>query len=152
MTQIDHLQDGVGHINVAPNGKTDLGRLLYIGAHRPFVDPQYGYFASIVAFWVWYDSGQKDSLREIHHDNMIRSSFSGLPDRPGNRAEVVEVLKRSIDQDPQAKALLKESTLPLLSYETINYEGRGSAVTYELIDRRWYVEALESIRRQLQSQ
>jgi hypothetical protein len=151
MTEIDHMQDGVGHINVAPNGKTELGRLLYIGALRPFVDPQYGYFASIVAFWVWYDSGQNDSLREIHHDNMIRSSFSGLPDLPGNRAEVIEVLKRSIDQDPKALALLENSSLPLVCYETINYEGRAHPVSYELTDREWYVNALETIRQGLHS-
>jgi hypothetical protein len=151
MTQIDHLQDGVSHINVAPSGKTELGRLLYIGALRPFVDSQHGYFASVVAFWVWYDSGQNDSLREIHHDNMIRSSFSGLPDRPGNRSEVIEVLRRSIDQDVKVRELLVSSTLPFVAYETISYGHRSTPVNYELTDRRWYVDALESIRQQLLS-
>lgn len=151
MTKIDHTQDGVTHICVGPNGKTSLGRLLYIGAHRPFVDPQYGFFASVIAFWVWHDSGKNDSLREIHHDNMIRSSLSGLPDLPGNRQEVLAVLRRSIEQDATLSDLLANSELPLMAYETIEYEGRAAPVSYPLPDREWYVRALEEIRADLKS-
>jgi hypothetical protein len=151
MTKIDHTQDGVTHICVGPNGKTTLGRLLYIGAHRPFVDPQYGFFASVIAFWVWYDSGRHDSLREIHHDTMIRSSLSGLPDIPGNRQEVMGVLNRSIKQDTTLATQLAQSTLPLVAYETIEYEGRQAPVSYPLPDREWYVHVLEKIRHELQA-
>lgn len=149
MTQIDHTQDGVSHICVGPDGKTELGRLLYIGAHRPFVDPQYGFFASVVAFWVWYDSGKNDALRSIHHDDMIRSSFSGLPDRQGNRQEVIQVLRRSILQDDHLSTLLKQSDQPMMAYEVIDYSGRDRPMVYPLPDREWYVRALEDIRREL---
>lgn len=151
MIKIDHMQDGITHLCVGPNGKTPLGRLLHIGAHRPFVDPQCGFFASIVAFWVWFDSGRNDALREIHHGNMIRSSMCGLPDLAGNRQEVIQVLKRSIVQDVALADQLSKTTLPLLTYETIAYEGRSEPVSYPLPDREWYTGALEQIRTDLQA-
>lgn len=151
MTEIDPTQDGIDHIWLSPEGQTPLGRALYIGAHRPFVDPVYGRFASIIAFWIWYDSGRQDGLRDIHHDNMIRSSMTGLSNLPGNRAEVIEVLRRSVYADPALSQALIDSTLPFRSYEVIKFEGRDQPTVYPLNDREWYVSALESLRNELKA-
>lgn len=150
-TDIDPLQDGVTHIWLSPEGNTNLGRALYIGAHRPFVDPVYGRFASIIAFWTWYDSGRQEGLRDIHQDNMIRSSMSGIGDLPGNRAEVMEVLKRSILNDKVLSDALRASSLPFLTYEVINFQGREGPTVYPLHDREWYVVAIEAVRKELQA-
>lgn len=150
MIEIDPTQDGVDHIWLSPEGQTYLGRALYIGAHRPFVDPVHGQFASLIAFWIWYDSGRYDGLRDIHHDNMIRSSMAGISNLPGNRAEVIDVLKRSVLNDSALSQALKESTLPFKAYEVIKFEGRQEATIYPLHDREWYVSAIEDLRSELQ--
>jgi hypothetical protein len=142
--------DGVNHIWLSPRGKTELGRQLYIGAHRPFVDSVHGTFSSIIAFWLWYDGGQADILRTVHHDNMIRSSLTGLRDIPGNRHAVCQVLRNSILQDAALTAKLRDSTLPFATYEVYKMPRTpGKSSVYPIQDREWYIHTLESLRREL---
>lgn len=142
--------DGVTHIWLSNEGNTNLGRSLYIGAKRPFVDPVYGQFDSIIAFLVWYDNGRRDSLREIHHDVMIRSSMAGMTSTTQALSETVEVLKRSILSDPLLREELKQSTLPFATYEYVRFGARSEPSVYPLTDREWYAAAIEDVRRQLQ--
>lgn len=141
--------DGVDHIRLSEDGKTVLGRALYIGAHRPIADPEYGHFNSVIAFWVWFDGGRHDALRNIHHGAMLRSSLSGVSDTPGNRQEVIKVLKRSILTDLPLKELLARSDLPFAAYEAINFKSRQEPAVYPIEDRLWYVAGLEQIRAEL---
>lgn len=142
--------DGVDHIRIAPDAATWLGRQLHLGTRRPFTDPQYGHFASLVAFWYWYDGNRSDALRELHHDNMVRSSFAGINDLPGNRAEVINVLRRSLQADPELTQALRASTLPIKAYEVVQYDRRDSPTLYPLPDREWYVRGIEEVRQRLQ--
>lgn len=151
MTDIDPNNDGIDHIWLSSEASTELGRLLYIGARRPFVDPKWGQFDSVYAFWVWNDGGQLDSLRSLHHDNMIRSSLAGMHSNPGSWSEVIEVLKRSVYQDARLQQMLKESTLPFAVYDKIQFQGRSEPTIYPLHDREWYVRAVEDLRRELQA-
>jgi hypothetical protein len=151
MTEIDPNNDGIDHIWLSSEANTELGRQLYIGAKRPFVDPKWGQFDSVYAFWVWYDGGKLDSLRSLHHDNMIRSSLAGMNSSPGGWSEVVEVLKRSVIQDPRLNQMLVESTLPFAVYDKLHFQGRTEPAVYPLNDREWYVRALENLRQELQT-
>mgnify|MGYP005811490687 CR=1 FL=1 len=148
----DPINDGVDHIWLSPKGRTALGQKLFIGAHRRFLDPTHGWFSSIMAFWLWFDSGRVEGLRDIHHENMLRSSMFGLKDTPGNRTEVCRVLRASILNDPQLCDLLRTSTLPFAAYEVVKYPLRNEDVIYPLLDREWYVNALEDIRIFLKNQ
>lgn len=150
-TDIDPNNDGIDHIWLSSEAKTELGRMLYIGANRPFVDPKWGPFDSVYAFWVWHDGGKLDSLRSLHHDNMIRSSLAGMNTGPGAWSEVIEVLKRSVYQDAQLTEALRQSTLPFVVYDKLQFQGRDEPTIYPLTDREWYVRAVEDLRRELQA-
>lgn len=143
--------DGETHIWLSHEGKTFLGRSLYIGARRPFVDPTFGAFESIFAFLVWYDNGQRDSLRDIHHDVMIRSSMAGMYSSTRALSETIEVLRRSILSDQELRTELAQSTLPFATYEYIKLTGRETGSTYPLKSREWYVNAIESLRYELKA-
>jgi hypothetical protein len=146
------VNDGVDHIWLSPKGRTFLGQQLGIGAHRPFVDPEYGRFESIYAFWLWYESNRVDVLRNVHHRNMILSSITGLSDLPGSRAEVALVAKRSILNDPTMLREMRGSELPFACYEVINFTDRDPESTiYPLPDREWYVRALEEVRLEIKA-
>lgn len=139
----ENNKDGVHHIWLSQASCTELGRALYIGAKREFEHPEFGKFSSIIAFWVWLDSNRNDALRTIHHDAMVRSSLTRMKDTPGNRTKVVEALCCSVLQDMNLVRMIRDSTLPFMSYEMIG----GSH--YPLKDRAWYANALENLRKEI---
>tara|TARA_B100000700_G_scaffold208593_1_gene229242 strand:- start:1197 stop:1676 length:480 start_codon:yes stop_codon:yes gene_type:complete len=140
-------EDGVTHIRLAPGAKTELGRLLHMGAHRPFTDPEYGQFASITAFWCWYTCNRSDALREIHHSNMIRASTYSNNYVQGAEEKTREVLRRSIENDPKLKAALENNTLPFISYDVVNFPKRGqdSNIVYVSTNIAWYDTTLNEL-------
>jgi len=149
-TTIDPELDGVDHICLSPHGKTELGRALSIGAYRPFKDDVYGSFNSIMAFWGWLESNRDDALRELYHDDMIRTSLAVYHSVPGARSKVMQVLKRSVHQDPALCEQLANSHLPFLVYEVIEYSNAGRKV-YPLAKQEWYAHALEEVRKELKT-
>ena len=145
--------DGITHIWISPNGKTELGRMLYIGSYRPFHHPRDGYFASIFAYWVWLGSSRKeDSIRDLHHDNSIRSSLAGMQDTQVSRTKICEALNYSIEQNELIRNLLYQSKLPFAIYEVIEYDPNQKPIAFELPGRDWYVNEIENIRHRLQTQ
>lgn len=149
MVNVHPRTDGLDHIWVSANGRTELGRSLHIGAYRPFHHPRDGYFASIIAYWIWLDSGRVDGVRDLHHGNLLRTSLAGLVKNNGHRTQVRDAVLYSITENDKIAKQLQESHLPLYVYEYLN-DG-FQEMTYELADREWYVRELERIRRHLQA-
>lgn len=141
--------DGLDHIWLSPESSTELGRRLHIGAYRPFIHPVHGRFNSLIALWFWYCDDRKDSLRDLSHESMIRSSFSGIRDLAGGKTLVTDSLLHSINAEPSLKEMLQYSTLPFAVYEAIRYAERGDLTIHALPSREWYVNALEDLRRTL---
>lgn len=143
--------EGEDHVWLSPESQTLLGRRLHIGAYRPFTHPVHGSFNSLIALWFWHCDDRKDSLRELSHDTMIRSSFSGVKDLPGGRTLVSDSLIYSLNADPELREAVKLSTLPFAVYEAIRYPERDGVTIHPLPSREWYVTALEELRRRLQA-
>lgn len=136
--------DGLTHIRLSPNAKTDLGRMLHIGANRPFNDPEYGQFASIAAFWQWYTNGRSDALRDIHHSNMIRSSMYSSRYVAGAEEETMKVLQRSILNNPQLKQAVQTNELPFISYDVVDFK-KGKRIVYVSTVIGWYDTAINNL-------
>lgn len=137
-------EDGVTHIRLAPNAKTELGRLLHMGANRPFNDSEYGQFASITAFWCWFTCNRSDVLRDIHHSNMIRASTYSNNYVPGVEEKTMDVLKRSIENDPALKKAIEDNDLPFITYDVVDFPKRGedSRIVYVSTNIAWYDNTL----------
>lgn len=137
--------DGIDHIRVGIGCKTQLGMELAVGMYRPFSFGKHGRFDSVLAFWLWYDSGQKnEALREVSQRSVIRTSFSGLQDTPGVREKVIEALKVSIQSNQRLKKAFNDNTLPFASYDIIGSIYREKPTVYPNNKMQWYFEALNT--------
>ncbi|QOI72367.1 hypothetical protein pEaSNUABM50_00343 [Erwinia phage pEa_SNUABM_50] len=123
-------EDGITHINIYSQAKTELGRLLSNFAHSPFVYEPYGKFESGEGFWYWYLTGQQhDSLRYLSGFEAKKEGKKYRNDRLdvlGLTDEDLEVMMQmlvlKVAYNPHIASLLKESTLPFCHY--YNYSGR----------------------------
>lgn len=141
--------DGIKHIRISPKGKTSLGRKLHISAYRPFIHDDYGYFASVIAFWSYLESNI-DSLRDLHHANLIRISLTSLPNKSGNKNTITKAIEMSIDQNPAIKEALKENEFKFHTYEVLNQGGDHEKVC-PVSRWKWYVKTIENIQQRLQN-
>ena len=145
-------EDGITHINIYRQAKTELGRMLSNFYHSPFIFEPYGYFASAEAYWYWYLTGQqhnelrtlsgfeaKKAGRKYRND---RLDVLGLTDDDLTIMENMLICK--IAHNPQIAALLKESTLPFVHY----YSYHGNVIVPEGFD--WLSANFEDIRTVLQ--
>lgn len=122
----DPSDDGVTHINVWSKGRTELGRLLSNFAHTPFKHPEYGYFASVEAFWYWLSLGQTNNeLRGLYGyqskqaGKLIREEVlkhSKLPRVEDFEAKIKKAILCKIEQNEGLAELLRVSELPLSHY------------------------------------
>lgn len=135
--------DGVDHVRVGIGCKTQLGMELSVGMYRPFSFSEFGRFNSVLAFWLWYDSGKtNESLRDVWQGSVIRTSFSGLEDTPGVRELVLEALKVSIRSNQELKNNFNNNTLPFTAYDTISSLYRSKPSVYPATKMQWYLDAL----------
>lgn len=117
-------EDGITHINIYSQGKTELGRLLSNFAYSPFVYEPYGAFASAESYWYWYLTGQQhEGLRTLYGYQAKaagqkyrndRLDVLGLSDSDFKVME--EMLVHKIAHNPHIAELLQESTLPFCHY------------------------------------
>lgn len=121
MSKLFYRKDGVDHINIHANAKTELGRRLDNLSHEPFVHPEYGEFASVEGFY-WYlvDGAKDDGFRTLHgHDArkigmLHKNSERHLNGRLTEKAAEASMYK--VTQNPDLAELLKRSELPLTCY------------------------------------
>lgn len=140
------LRDGVDHINIYSNGKTELGRLLSNFAFSPMILKE-GEFASLEGYWYWKCTGSK-------HD-VLKKLFGAEAKKIGRTFERVHcegfddfidiAVRAKIYQNPLLKRLLSESHLPFT-----HYYGWGND-TNALIIRSSYrfLETIHKIRTEL---
>ena len=74
--------DGIHHINIWNNGKTELGRMLYQTANAPFSHPEFGHFASVLGFWQWLIEKNPDDELRRKYNGQIKKYLSRRGDRP----------------------------------------------------------------------
>lgn len=116
--------DGIKHINIYSQGRTELGRMLSNFYHSPFTFEPYGTFQSAEGFYFWYLTGQ------VHHE--LKYMYGAEAKKAGTkyRTERLDVLGLTEDdlkvmmqmlvhkvlQNENILSLLKSSTLPFCHY------------------------------------
>lgn len=117
--------DGIDHVNVYSQGRTDLGRLLSNFAHTLFVVPIHGRFASVEAYWYWLqceDGKAREGLRghfgfaAKQAGRALRVPDYGRADELEFRRCIARAIREKIWQTPGLAAALAGSALPLTHY------------------------------------
>lgn len=108
--------DGITHINVYSQGKTQLGQLLSNFAYTPFTHPEHGSFLCIEGWWYWIMTGD-EALRKT---NGFKSKQLGKTLQVVRKHPTPEELRvayiAKLEQHSIIKKLLQENTLPLAHY------------------------------------
>lgn len=111
-------QDGVTHLNLYSEAKTEVGRKLSNFPKAPFVHPTYGAFISMEGYWHWCSTGKcKDLFREKFGFEAKKNKNTQVR-VPNDRFEqdILEGLHCKLAQNPEIYKLLMESTLPFTHY------------------------------------
>lgn len=147
---IDCNQDGITHINAYSRGRTELGVMLSNFEHSPFIHDQDGPFDSVEGYWYWLITGD-ESLRFTHGaeakklGQKLTEHKKVYPDDFKER--IIVALRCKFEENEKIKALLIDSTLPIIHYYTRTSEGKEFAVP--LKKHEWVFLAMENIRAEL---
>lgn len=144
---LDPKDDGVTHINIYSQGKTDLGKALSNFSHHPLCHPEHGLFASVEGYWYWL-TRQDEDLRHLYGFKAKELGRS-LPVVKQWHPEqfkqyVCQAIDAKLQKHPSIMAQLKASTLPLEHYYA-KYYGDKLKVT-EPRGGEWVLAHFEKIR------
>lgn len=148
MKKYNKETDGVDHINVNLEGKTELGRKLALEYPRKF-EKEGRNFKSLYQYWIWLNSGKKDNV--LNHDGwrvnptLIHSSLFGLKTSKSNRTEMMSTVTEVLAKDKHLVNELNKTDLKLTQYETLN-DGEKEVVIGN--KRPWYLTAIDDAKEQ----
>lgn len=157
--------DGVNHINIHINARTELGRMLSYFYEIPFTHPYFGPFVSMEGFWHFVQGYTRDPVERVQ---IKLDELRGLS---GQRAKNfgkqldwyhVESFKEiilaahfyKIEQNQDVLDLLIASTLPFDTYYVFKPEGDAAGASNRIIHNpgyEWQVQAFEDIRKMLKN-
>lgn len=142
-------EDGVSHINMSDDGKTDLGRKLAHTSRLPFVHSRYGQFSSMSNFWYYIRSVERDDrLRSFVGKRLklfVQSSTTHCR-VPNFRLIIMDANWQRIQQHPTLGEALKASTLPLDCW--YHYQ-RENGIRMRPNFAFWLIAGFEEIRKAL---
>lgn len=148
-------KDGVTHINVHPEGKTDLGKKQAHYTHAPFTHPFLGSFRSMEGFW-YYMRSRENLVPAEKRDDKLRYLVGFAAKQYGSTRPVIryddfkeDILAANYQKIIQNKKILDaviKSTLPFTQY----YVLKDSGMVVKPQDWDWLCEGLENIRAALQ--
>lgn len=150
----DPALDGVDHVNVYSEGRTELGRLLSNFAHTPFTVPGDGMFGSVEAYWYWLqcdDPGARERLRPLYGyrakqtGRALRVPDYGRVHDLAFRRAIARAIREKIRQTPRLTAMLARSTLPFAHYYV--YDGKVVVPA----NNEWILEAIAYYRDRLRA-
>lgn len=124
--------DGVVYINIYSSGKTELGRALSPFSEFDIEHPEYGWFASVEAFYYWRKTGMKwDNLRPLYG---VRAKQMGRRYETVHcdnfKEEIVYANQLKLDRHPYIRRLMKMNTLPF-----VHYYAYGSGEKATIVDK-----------------
>lgn len=143
--------DGVNHINIYSQGKTELGKLLSHFSHTPFVHPYFGPFNSMEGFWYYLKAEVKDEkLRQLYG---AEAKFYGKK-IPSVRIKhfnllIIDANFHKVNQNPKIANLMVQSNLPFDHYYVDNRVNIGQKI--KLKGFEWLIEGFEKIREDLKT-
>lgn len=143
--KIQQETDGVDHINVSEDGKTELGRMLDMNAHTPFVHPELSSFSSVGGLSIYIRSQEKDDHLRHVWGKSCRQVYKKLSmsQVDGFKTIIAYATWFKVASNPQLTKLMIDSSLPFRSYFFFG-ELRVCRQPSEAV---WHVRILEEIRR-----
>ncbi len=147
---INPNDDGVVHINIYSQGKTELGRLLSNFAHTPVLLKD-GKFESLEGYWYWSLSNKdakSECLRKLYgYEAKKRGRELKIPDWPTDPTFTIEFKKKfkdamraKVEQNSEVRQLLIDSSLPFKHYYV--YSGR----VIEVKGCQWMLDEWNKLR------
>lgn len=111
-------KDGVDHINIGPDARTELGRKLAHFTEARFIHEYLGHFDSMEGFWHFVKAATPDDRLRHMSGKAAYTYGRTLPAvrRQHFQAIIQDGNYSKIDQNPDIKALLIDSTLPFTQY------------------------------------
>lgn len=140
----DLWEDGVDHINISNQAKTDLGQSLSQDVFIPFVHPVFGKFNTVTGFWYYISSSNRDKCCRTMRSSKLRLMFKGqkLPPVKNFKAIILEAYWLKISQHEAIKKELMESTLLLDCY----FSKPDDNLRARPKNHRWLLQGMNEIR------
>lgn len=144
----NHLgEDGVDHINISNQAKTDLGQSLSQDVFIEFEHPVFGKFNTVTGFWYYISSSDRNNECRALNSNKLRRMFNDvkLPSIKNFRAIILEAYWLKIKQHEAIQHELLKTELPL-DCHFIKTDGttRTRPKNY-----RWLLQGLNDMRNAL---
>lgn len=141
--------DGIHHINIWNNGKTELGRMLYQTANALFSHPEFGHFASVLGFWQWLIEKEPDDELRRKYNGQVKKYLARRGPRATrfiNDKEAIffAVNWMKIEQNQEIKEALINSTLPFKEY--YYFVGKTNVHRINQRGQEWVCRMFEDIR------
>ena len=144
----NHLgEDGVDHINISNQAKTELGQSLSQDVFIEFEHPVFGKFNTLTGFWYYISSTDRKNECRTLNSNKLRRMFKDvkLPSIKNFRAIILEAYWLKITQHEAIQHELLNTELPLDCYFiTANGNTRTRPKNY-----RWLLQGLNDMRNAL---
>lgn len=139
-------EDGVEHINIFRQGKTEIGRMLDFDHVQTFEHPQLGSFRSMYSLWYFLKAKiTDDRLRKMVASETrrhVHEHCGGLrKEVPNFRGVVMHSAYLRIKANKKLTALMVNSSLPFDCYRTM-----PSGIRERLDMAYWVASAYEEIR------
>ena len=163
--QFNPEDDGITHINIWFQGKTELGRMLSHFYELPFTHPFFGDFKTMEGLWRYIqnkDTTPEEAERGIEKDKLRH--MSGIAAKNFGKSLTwrkvecfIEIIAAAnfykIKQSPKLMRMFTDSTLPFVMYyvriATGDAEGQGGTVV-PLTKYKWLVKSFEDNRKLMQ--
>lgn len=151
--------DGIDHINIYIQGKTELGRALSMEYEKRFVHPVLGPFNSLTNYWAYVKSKSRSNVYRVRNASSCLTALKRNKDMRDTvenfRAIIVRGCWYRVFGNPKLLELMKNSTLPFqMYYIKKEHESNGNlSVEYEVkVQHRyswWLLNGFEEIRKAL---
>lgn len=141
--------DGVNHINIAEDSVTELGRCLAHSTVLKFSHKKFGHFSNIESFWHYIRSEEHDDRIRNMTGKALKEFAKMLHTRRVVNfiAIILDANWQKVNQYPELKEALKETTLP---FECYNHYKRQDGVKIRPTYSYWLIPGFEEIRKALQ--
>lgn len=144
---IDPIQDGITHINIYSQGKTQLGRMLSNFYHYK-VKTEDGNFESVEGYWYWLgieDCEEKEVLRNLHGYNAKKSGNELKKKYKQRNDENFErkILKAIWNKVIKHIKLFKNNNANLPFEHYYNFSGKVVDVKDKYL---WLIEGIDKMR------
>jgi hypothetical protein len=156
--------DGVSHINIWINSKSQLGKMLSHFYESPFIHPYFGPFNSMEGFWHYIQNLRIDEKSGMLVGDDTLRSLSGMSAKNyGKKLQwrhvdnfheiIIAANYYKIEQNPELLKLFMQSEVPLDYYYLFTPVGDAEGLSDVVVrpaGYRWLVEGFEELRKMFQ--